>query len=1357
MSASIRAIARSYTRQNSDNTYDVYLKHFSAFGEVQEPELIVNSTRDGNQMYSGVSMNDKGNIVVAWSHQNQDGSWDIDAQQYLDDEATDRVGPIVAGVYFSDGTSSGASSPQSISQLRVVFSEPMNSASVTDLSNWRFKQENDDRSSLIHNISYTLNALNQPEAIISFYSPLSVGKYSLEILDGIRSQDGDALDGDTDGIPGGYYTRSLNVDVLLTGSEKQVNTQSLGNQQTSEFTPQSVGTAPNGSYIITWSSQEQDGSGWGVFARRFAADGTPLGNEFRVNTTTTNDQQHSAVAVDAKGNFVITWTDSGRDGSSDGIYAQRYDALGNPLGGQFQVNTYTSYDQSYPAIATDVEGNFVITWSSYHQDGYWWGVYAQRFNAQGVAQGLEFRVNTTTSYSQLYPAVASDADGNFIITWSSQSQDSSGYGIYAKRFDKQGKPLDQEFRVNTITSNNQVYSRVAADRAGNFVITWEGQSPNGAGYDIYARRYTSAGIAPNPEFVVNQAVAKDQRHTMISMDAEGNFVITWSSEGQDSSGWSIYAQRFSAEGARQGDEFRVNTTTTRDQRYSAVGLDNDGNFVIAWNNLSADSSWDIKARRYQANAAPVVTYEIPDQRIIEGTAFNFTFAANTFTDAGEDDRLTYTATLSDGAPLPAWLTFDVQFRTFSGTPDYADVSSFRIKVTATDLQGASISDTFNLVVALKPVDLEVLQVNAPSTALLGEAITVAWTVKNQGSETALSDWKDAVYISDKPFLDSSAIRVADQSITVQTPLEKDGEYTISQKQITIPKILLPGRYYLLVAADDTLTHTNRQPEANETNNVTYQEIQIESLDLVTQITTALPDPIIAGSTVSLNWTVTNQGTATVPGHWMDRLYLSSDTEISYGEQPFAQYIWTADALSNNSRQGTHNLQLPIDRSGNYHLIVSTVYLDNNGVVYETDTANNKAVLPIRINSAPYADLSVSNVSVTPQTQVANPANITVNWTVTNQGTGTGNVDTWIDRIIASTDAILGNGDDQILKEFTHIGFLNPENPNQNYYSRSETFALHSGFEGKYHLFVQTDAPGQNRPTGAIYENGQESNNSAIAPNPFIIARAPYADLTVSSVGINGNAASGQSLTLSWQVQNQGTTITSQNQWYDWVQLVEAKPGGQVYNLGNFERVSPLAAGGDYLRSADVILPNGISGTYYLTVRTGVANEFFFTDNNTGASAPFSITLSPSPNLIVTDIQAPEQTKAGETIDLTWSVKNDGHADALQPWTDQISLVGNDGTIIPLKSFTYTPGLGNGFFYDRTERIPLPANLQGSYRVAVTTNTTKSLYEHGSFATDNTRLDDRILEIQYPTLPDLTVTINPPSHSHQQRHRSKPSL
>src|SRR6185503_11207556 len=240
-----------------------------------------------------------------------------------------------------------------------------------------------------------------------------------------------------------------------------------------------------GNFVVVWTSDTKDGSSYGVFGQRFASSGNPLGPEFRVNTYTTNDQSRPVVAADSSGNVVVVWqsglpTGSGQDGSVYGVFGQRYASSGAPLGPEFRVNTYTTDHQNLPSIAAG-SANFVVTWESYgSQDGASWGVFGQRYASSGAPLGPEFRVNTFTTSYQTAPSIAADSSGNFVVVWHGIAQDGSSFGVFAQRFASSGAPLGPEFGVNTYTTNSQYRATVAADPAtGNFVVVWRSETQDG--------------------------------------------------------------------------------------------------------------------------------------------------------------------------------------------------------------------------------------------------------------------------------------------------------------------------------------------------------------------------------------------------------------------------------------------------------------------------------------------------------------------------------------------------------------------------------------------------------------------------------------------------------------------------------------------------------------------------------------------------------------------------------------------------------------------------------------------------------------------------------------------------------------
>jgi hypothetical protein len=361
------------------------------------------------------------------------------------------------------------------------------------------------------------------------------------------------------------------------GAEFQVNSYTTGYQG---YPRPAVARDGAGNFVVVWGGEgagELPGD-LGIFAQRYDSAGTKLGSEFHVNTYTTYGQYDPQVARDGAGNFVVVWDGAGSATEYQGIFARRYNSSGSALTGQFQVNTYTTFTQDYPAVAAAPAGNFVVVWSGAGAgDGE--GVFARRYDSAGTAQGSEFRVNTYTTGVQGNPAVATDATGSFVVVWDGAGSGDT-LGVFAQRYSSSGATLGGEFRVNTYTTGAQSAPAVVIDpSSGNFVVVWEGAG-SGDATGIFAQRYNSAGTPQGSQFRVNSFTVLMQRHAAVAVDSPGTFLVVWDSY-TDGSGNSVAGQRFNFSGTPKASEFRVNSTTYNDQTSPAIAA-GAGKFVVVW-------------------------------------------------------------------------------------------------------------------------------------------------------------------------------------------------------------------------------------------------------------------------------------------------------------------------------------------------------------------------------------------------------------------------------------------------------------------------------------------------------------------------------------------------------------------------------------------------------------------------------------------------------------------------------------------------------------------------------------------------------------------------------------------------------
>src|SRR5262249_12048876 len=158
-------------------------------------------------------------------------------------------------------------------------------------------------------------------------------------------------------------------------------------------------------------------------------------------------QDLARAAFDGSGRFVIVWQSDGEDGSGYGVSAQRFDAAWSRVGPEFGVNTYTSSSQRNASVAMNrTTGDFLVVWESTGQPS-GSDILGQRYAASGAPQDVEFRINSTTTSSQVTPSVAADGSGNFFVVWAQTAQGTVQSGVFAQRFDGAGGLIGGEFRI----------------------------------------------------------------------------------------------------------------------------------------------------------------------------------------------------------------------------------------------------------------------------------------------------------------------------------------------------------------------------------------------------------------------------------------------------------------------------------------------------------------------------------------------------------------------------------------------------------------------------------------------------------------------------------------------------------------------------------------------------------------------------------------------------------------------------------------------------------------------------------------------------------------------------------------------
>ena len=389
---------------------------------------------------------------------------------------------------------------------------------------------------------------------------------------------------------------------LTASAEFAVNTLTADSQ-----TGPAIATFADGSFVVLWTTFDstQDGMGYAIKSQRFDANGNKVGAETLVNANPGGNQALPEVAVLPNGGYVVTWT---TQGDPTFIDARIFDASGNPIGPEFQVSAASASRQDNSQITVLENGNFVIAWTNW--DGF--NMDGRIFAPDGSPVGTQFRLNAVNTAAEEYGDIVALAGGGFVATWRSTDggRDGSGQAVIGRVFDSNGVG-GTEFVVNSAKAGDQYSSSVAALSNGTFVVTWQtwDTTQDGSSSAIKAQVFTATGVKIGAEFLVNSQTVGGQQGPIVTALPNGGFIVVWQTldSAQDGSGSAVKARYFDASGNPASAEFLVNGQGTNGQFAPDVAVQPDGTVIFVWATESQPWSYDVHARMFDLNTAPVIT------------------------------------------------------------------------------------------------------------------------------------------------------------------------------------------------------------------------------------------------------------------------------------------------------------------------------------------------------------------------------------------------------------------------------------------------------------------------------------------------------------------------------------------------------------------------------------------------------------------------------------------------------------------------------------------------------------------------------------------------------------------------------
>ncbi|MDB5969745.1 MAG: hypothetical protein JWQ90_2195 [Hydrocarboniphaga sp.] len=367
-----------------------------------------------------------------------------------------------------------------------------------------------------------------------------------------------------------------------------------------------VASAADGRFVVVWESDKGSARLNDIYAQRYAADGTPIGGQFRINSESAERQGNAAVAMNASGEFVVVWNSATHLPATTGVFAQRYAADGTPRGGQLRVNTGERDIYALVSVAIGSNGDFIVAWPERGKSlpvatnvvpGF---IVAQRYSADGVAKEAAITVQNSYINNLRVPSVGIDEQGGFVVAWNSDSQVGlltpttnlgQFLGVYARRYGADGKPLGAGFQADVSTSGIAVDRPVLAVAPdGSFALAWQTNAPDSTPRGIMLRRYGVDGAA------LGAPVAVDAEHLLrkpaLAANAAGQIVVAAYSDG-------LYLRRYDADGTAGATIRADGGTTSNAILQPAIASDAAGNLVAAWQVYGLDGSGRaVYARRF---------------------------------------------------------------------------------------------------------------------------------------------------------------------------------------------------------------------------------------------------------------------------------------------------------------------------------------------------------------------------------------------------------------------------------------------------------------------------------------------------------------------------------------------------------------------------------------------------------------------------------------------------------------------------------------------------------------------------------------------------------------------------------------
>ncbi len=332
------------SNMNSAENGQFFAKLYDAAGNVVRDEFPI--APGSNQRYASAAMADDGHFVIAWDNLDDPASsFNVYFQRF------DAKGNPVGGVVRANTVQAGSQARAEVGMDgagNIVVSWNGNGPGDPDgVFVRRFNADGSarDPQEILVNSTFRVDYRELGQTLMVDRAGDFAVAFVRKFTDGTPYQSLRMVRFNANGTPAGGEIRIADIDPMI---------------DTTWYNWGAMDGA--GNILVAWEDGGTNDAD-GIYAARFDTTGKQIGSNFAVNTTTAGRQMSPTVGLDSGGDAVIAWTSVGQDGDGPGVYAQRFDPSANRVGGEFRVNSTTTGAQNTPTLALDQRGNFVITWT----------------------------------------------------------------------------------------------------------------------------------------------------------------------------------------------------------------------------------------------------------------------------------------------------------------------------------------------------------------------------------------------------------------------------------------------------------------------------------------------------------------------------------------------------------------------------------------------------------------------------------------------------------------------------------------------------------------------------------------------------------------------------------------------------------------------------------------------------------------------------------------------------------------------------------------------------------------------------------------------------------------------------------